>query len=77
MTRWVPLKRWLFEEARRTGLTTNAIRSRIDRQREFYYPRLQMRRVNARVVFVEVRANGKCAMADGKSSAASYGGQGI
>ena len=68
MTRWVPLKRWLFEEARRTGLTTNAIRSRIDRQREIYYPGLQMRRVNARVVFVlaEAEANGKCAMADGK-----------
>ena len=48
------MKEWLSQEAKRTGMKPQTIYMRLSRKREFYYPTLKLRRVNQRVVFVQV-----------------------
>lgn len=47
----IPLKQWVAEMAHNLGLTERAIHKRL---KQGYYPNLQLRRVNQRVVFVRV-----------------------
>lgn len=49
----IPLKRWLTEVAKREGVTPNAISMRLYRHPELMPP---MRRVNGRVVMVQIAA---------------------
>jgi len=48
------MKEWLSQEANRTGMKPQTIYMRLNRKPEFYYPTLKLRRVNQRVVFVQV-----------------------
>jgi len=50
----IPMKEWLSQEAKRTGMKPQTIYMRLSRKREFYYPTLKLRRVNQRVVFMLV-----------------------
>jgi len=47
------MKVWLHREADKHGVNTNTIWYRLKRQPQKYYPNLQLRRVNQRVVFVK------------------------
>jgi len=49
--KWIPMKRWRMEEARKEGVCDIAIAMRLTRGK---YPDLKIRRHNKRVVFVEV-----------------------
>lgn len=49
--KWIPLKQWRIEEAMREHLTEHAIEIRLLRGK---YPKLKIKRVNARVVLVGV-----------------------
>ncbi len=46
----IPFKQWRFEEAIRLGLSVNTIGSRYYRDKK--YPRLKVKRLNRRVVWV-------------------------
>lgn len=47
----IPLKQWLAEEGARLSLTPQAIHMRVQRR---MYPKLKIRHVNKRVVFVRL-----------------------
>lgn len=50
----IPMKQWRSEEASRLGVSEACIQNRLVRNKEKYYPNLRLRRVNQRVVFVQV-----------------------
>lgn len=50
-TFWIPMKQWRAQEARRQFRSESAIAMRINRGK---YPRLKVKRFNARVVLVKV-----------------------
>lgn len=47
---FIQLKAWCLDEAQRTGVKIDAIRSRINRGN---YPGLSLIRINARVIYVD------------------------
>ena len=49
----IPLKRWFFEEAKRTGVSHWAIQKRFYLGFKDGYPHLKLRIVNQRVIFVQ------------------------
>lgn len=51
MTKEIPLKVWVLDEAERQGVTASAVYNRLARGK---YDALPLRRVNARVVYVQV-----------------------
>jgi hypothetical protein len=50
----IPMKEWLSQQAEATGMTPSAVYMRLTRDKPKYYPNLQLRRVNQRVVFVRI-----------------------
>lgn len=48
------MKQWRAEQAQREGVTEGCIANRLSRDKQKYYPNLRLRRVNQRVVFVQV-----------------------
>jgi len=50
----IPMKEWLSREAEKHSVNENTIWYRLKRQPQKYYPTLKLRRVNQRVVFVQV-----------------------
>lgn len=50
----LPMKQWLAEEAKRHDVSPAAIWRRLKVHPKKYYPNLKLRRVNKRVVFVQV-----------------------
>lgn len=52
MTREITLKQWLIEQAERESRSVSAIRERVYRGK---YPDLKLRRVNSKVVFVQLQ----------------------
>jgi hypothetical protein len=47
----IPLKTWLYDEAQRLGISPVGVHHRLQRG---HYPKLKLRRVNPRVIFVKV-----------------------
>lgn len=48
----IPLKQWLFEQAKRESRQPDSVYYRLTQGR---YPSLKLRRVNRRVVFVQIK----------------------
>lgn len=48
----VPLKQWLRDESHRLNLHPDSVWYRLRRAKEKYYPKVTLRFVNQRVVFV-------------------------
>jgi hypothetical protein len=50
----IPFKQWRAEEALRLGISTGAVWYRLLKGRRHFYPGITLRRVNQRVVFVQL-----------------------
>jgi len=50
--REMTMKEWLHIEAKKHRVTITTIQKRLYRNKEKYYPNIQIRRVNQRVIFV-------------------------
>lgn len=50
----IPMKEWIEHEAAKSYISHSAVWNRIHRNKLKYYPNLVLRRVNQRVVFVQI-----------------------